>query len=109
MVTLDASFILRSTGDQRTARAEDFFLSYMTTLIEPGELLVEISVPSLPAKAGWSYQEVSRRYGDFALAGAGAVLALAAWQQATRQTGGRSASRHSAGAAPWAVRSAGWC
>jgi CO/xanthine dehydrogenase FAD-binding subunit len=76
MVTLDASFILRSTGNQRTARAEDFFLSYMTTVIEPGELLVEISVPSLPAKAGWSYQEVSRRYGDFALAGAAAVLAL---------------------------------
>src|SRR6266545_8271389 len=76
MVTLDASFILRSTGNQRTARAEDFFLSYMTTVIEPGELLVEISVPSTPANAGWSYQEVSRRHGDFALAGAAAVLAL---------------------------------
>ena len=76
MVTLDASFILRSTGNQRTARAEDFFLSYMTTVIEPEELLVEINVPSLPANAGWSYQEVSRRHGDFALAGAAAVVAL---------------------------------
>ena len=76
MVTLDASFILRSTGNQRTVRAEDFFLSYMTTVIEPRELLVEISVPSLLTNAGWSYQEVSRRYGDFALAGAAAVLAL---------------------------------
>jgi CO/xanthine dehydrogenase FAD-binding subunit len=76
MVTLDASFILRSTGNQRTVRAEDFFLSYMTTAIEPRELLVEISVPSLLTNAGWSYQEVSRRYGDFALAGAAAVLAL---------------------------------
>ena len=76
MVTLGASFILRSTGNQRTARAEDFFLSYMTTVIEHEELLVEISVPSLPTNAGWSYQEVSRRHGDFALAGAAAVLAL---------------------------------
>ena len=76
MVTLDASFILRSTGNQRTVRAEDFFLSYMTTVIEPRELLVEISVPSLLTNAGWSYQEVSRRHGDFALAGAAAVLAL---------------------------------
>ena len=76
MVTLDASMVLRSTGNQRTARAEDFFLSFMTTVLEPGELLAEISVPPLPVNAGGSYQEVSRRHGDFALAGAAAVLAL---------------------------------
>ena len=34
------------------------------------------AVTVLPANAGWSYQEVSRRHGDFALAGAAAVLAL---------------------------------
>jgi CO/xanthine dehydrogenase FAD-binding subunit len=76
MVTLDASFILRSTANQRTARAEDFFLSYMTTILEPGELLTEIEVPALPANSGCSYQEVNRRHGDFALAGAAALLAL---------------------------------
>jgi CO/xanthine dehydrogenase FAD-binding subunit len=76
MVTLDASMVLRSTGNQRTVRAEDFFLSFMTTVLEPGELLAEISVPPLPVNAGGSYQEVSRRHGDFALAGAAAVLAL---------------------------------
>jgi CO/xanthine dehydrogenase FAD-binding subunit len=76
MVTLDASLVLRTTGNQRTVRAEDFFLSFMTTVLEPGELLAEISVPPLPVNAGGSYQEVSRRHGDFALAGAAAVLAL---------------------------------
>jgi CO/xanthine dehydrogenase FAD-binding subunit len=76
MVTLDASFILRSAAHQRTARAEDFFLSYMTTILEPSELLTEIDVPSLPANSGCSYQEVSRRHGDFALAGAASLLAL---------------------------------
>ena len=76
MVTLDASFILRSTANHRAARAEDFFLSYMTTTLDPGELLTEIEVPALPANSGCSYQEVSRRHGDFALAGAAALLAL---------------------------------
>ena len=76
MVTLDASMVLRSTGNRRTVRAEDFFLSFMTTVLEPGELLAEITVPPLPVNAGGSYQEVSRRHGDFALAGAAAVLAL---------------------------------
>jgi CO/xanthine dehydrogenase FAD-binding subunit len=76
MVALNASFILRSTANQRTVRAQDFFLSFMTTVLEPGELLAEISVPPLPVNAGCSYQEVSRRHGDFALAGAASVLAL---------------------------------
>jgi CO/xanthine dehydrogenase FAD-binding subunit len=76
MVTLDASFALRAKAHQRTARAEEFFLSYMTTTLQPDELLTEISVPALPAQSGWSYQEVSRRHGDFALAGAASLIAL---------------------------------
>lgn len=76
MVTLEASFTSRSKANQRTARAEDFFLSYMTTTLEPDELLTEISVPALPANCGWSYQEVSRRHGDFALAGAASIVAV---------------------------------
>jgi CO/xanthine dehydrogenase FAD-binding subunit len=76
MVALDASFNLQSKSNQRTLRAEDFFLSYMTTVLEPEELLAEIRVPPLPTNTGWSYQEVSRRHGDFALAGAASVIAL---------------------------------
>jgi len=48
----------------------------MTTALEPAELLTEIQIPAPPAQCGWSYQEVSRRHGDFALAGAAAVIAL---------------------------------
>ncbi len=76
MVALDASFALRAKARQRIARAEEFFLSYMTTMLQPDELLTEISVPALPAQSGWSYQEVSRRHGDFALAGAASLIAL---------------------------------
>jgi CO/xanthine dehydrogenase FAD-binding subunit len=76
MVTLGASFTLRSKAHQRTARAEDFFLSTMTTALQPEELLTEINVPAPPVNAGWSYQEVSRRHGDFALAGAASLVAL---------------------------------
>ncbi len=75
-VALDASFVLQSTSNRRAVRAEDFFLSYMTTALGPGELLTAIEVPPLPANSGCSYQEVSRRHGDFALAGAASVLAL---------------------------------
>ncbi len=33
-------------------------------------------MPRLPANTGWSYQEVSRRHGDFALAGSAALVEL---------------------------------
>ena len=76
MVTLDGSMLIRAKTGQRTVRAEGFFLSTMTTALEAKELLTEIQLPALPANSGWSYQEVSRRHGDFALAGAASVIAL---------------------------------
>jgi len=76
MVTLGASIVLCAKTSRRSVGAEDFFLSYMTTALQPDELLLEIAVAALPANSGWSYQEVSRRHGDFALAGAASVLAL---------------------------------
>lgn len=76
MVTLGASMLLRAQATRRSVRAEDFFLSTMTTALQPEELLTEINVPELPANTGWSYQEVSRRHGDFALAGAASLLAV---------------------------------
>jgi CO/xanthine dehydrogenase FAD-binding subunit len=47
----------------------------MTTL-EPEELLIEIEIPGLPARSGWSLKEVARRPHDFALMGVAAVLTL---------------------------------
>jgi CO/xanthine dehydrogenase FAD-binding subunit len=76
MVTLGASMLLRAKATRRSVRAEDFFLSTMTTALQSEELLTEMNVPELPANTGWSYQEVSRRHGDFALAGAASLLAV---------------------------------
>jgi carbon-monoxide dehydrogenase medium subunit len=76
MVTLDASLILRSKNHRRAVGAEDFFLSYMTTALEAGELLAEVIVPAILPNTGWSFQEVSRRHGDFALAGAAALVSM---------------------------------
>jgi CO/xanthine dehydrogenase FAD-binding subunit len=76
MVALGASFVLRKNSDERIVGAEEFFVSHMTTVLQPDELLVEITVPAVPLKTGWSFQEVSRRHGDFALAGAAALVTL---------------------------------
>jgi aerobic carbon-monoxide dehydrogenase medium subunit len=76
MVTLGASMLVRAKASRRSVGAEEFFLSAMTTALQADELLTDIVVPKPPANTGWSYQEVSRRHGDFALAGTAALLAL---------------------------------
>jgi CO/xanthine dehydrogenase FAD-binding subunit len=75
-VALEAELALRNATHQRTIRAADFFLSYLTTAIQPVEMLTEIHFPPWPAQWRWGFHEVCRREGDFALAGAVAVLEM---------------------------------
>jgi CO/xanthine dehydrogenase FAD-binding subunit len=85
---LDAEFVLRSAVQQRVMDATDFFLTYLTTAIEPGEMLIEIRLPAWKPQWRWGLQEVCRREGDFALVGAVALLQMddAAVCQAARLT-----------------------
>ena len=62
-------------GERRIA-AEDFFQSYLTTALEPVEVLTEVRVPILTPGTGWSFVEVARRHGDFAMSGAAVTLRL---------------------------------
>jgi len=76
-IALDAVFHLRSARGSRQLRAADFFRGLLATALEPDELLAEIELPGPPApRTGHGFAEVARRHGDFALAGACAVLSL---------------------------------
>ena len=48
----------------------------MTTALQPGELLTEVRIPTLPPRTGYAFQEVARRHGDYALAGVCALVTL---------------------------------
>src|SRR5258705_13183666 len=77
MIALDAVFHLRNARGRRACRAQDFIRGLLATALEPDELLAEIEVPGAPApRTGHGFAEVARRHGDFALAGACAVLGL---------------------------------
>lgn len=75
-VALDGRFRLRSQSTERWVPASEFFLGLFTTVLGPDELLVEVSLPPMPARAGWSMMEVARRPHDFALAGVAAIVSL---------------------------------
>lgn len=77
MLALDAEFEIRSQAGARTVATQDFFLGYLQTSLEPGELLTGLRIPGLPANAGSTFVEFARREGDYALAGVAAVVALA--------------------------------
>ena len=76
MTALDAQFVVRGTNGERTVGPDEFFVTYLTTCLEPDEILVETRVPALPSGSRPAFQEVSRRHGDFALAGAAGIIAL---------------------------------
>lgn len=75
-VALDGRFRMRSQSGEREASAAEFFLGMFTTLLEPEELLVEATFPTLPPRTGWALMEISRRPHDFALVGVAAVVSL---------------------------------
>jgi len=67
---------VRNSSTQRWIDAADFFLGMFTTALNPDEMLVEIELPPLPEGAGWSFQEMARRKGDYALMGLAAMLVM---------------------------------
>ncbi len=76
-VSLNAQLVVRSTRGERIVNAADFFHGYLTTALEPDELLTEVRFPKRGAIAGASVHEVSRRNGDFALVGVAVHLEFA--------------------------------
>ncbi len=75
-VTLNAKLKLTSTSGERWVDAEDFYISLFTTELTPQEIVTEIELPPMAQRTGWSIQEVSRRQGDYAMAGATALITL---------------------------------
>ena len=75
-LALDADCTLMGRSGLRTVPARRFFEGFMTTALQPDEMLAEVSFTLPPANAGSSFFEVARRRGDFAQAGAGVVLVI---------------------------------
>jgi carbon-monoxide dehydrogenase medium subunit len=73
MLALDARLLLRSLQGTREVAAADFFQGLSQTALAPGELLVWVHIPLPEAGSHMVFDEISRRHGDYAMAG------LAAW------------------------------
>jgi carbon-monoxide dehydrogenase medium subunit len=73
-VALDAVLIVAGSAGRREIPAAQFYRGLFETALAPGELIVEIRLPKQTARQAWGFAELSRRHGDFALAGIAAVV-----------------------------------
>ena len=75
-VALDATFRLVGPGGERTVRAREAYVSYLTTVLEPDEVLTEVRFPAPAPRSGAAFLEISRRHGDYALVAAAATVTV---------------------------------
>jgi CO/xanthine dehydrogenase FAD-binding subunit len=66
-VFYDATIKVQGPKGRRDIPAEQLFYAALTTNLEPDEIVYEIEYPILSSHNGWGFEEVARRFGDFAL------------------------------------------
>ena len=76
-VALGATVHVESAArGRRDVPAEQFFLSFFTSALEPDELVTWVSVPTLHRGQGWGFAEYAPRHGDYANAGAACLVTV---------------------------------
>jgi len=72
MMALGAELVLHSKDGERSVPVNDFFVTILTTSIEPTELLTEIRFPVPTGKT--SYQKLANKASHYSVVGAAAVI-----------------------------------
>jgi len=75
-LALDAVMEVSSRAGTREVRAGDFFEGTWATALGPEDLLTGIRFPVWSGRSGFAVEELARRHGDFALAGAVCAVAV---------------------------------
>ena len=76
LVALDASVELRGPDGARAVPAQDFFVDYLETALQPGELITAVTLPPSPAGAFGAYEKFARVEGDYATVSVAAAVAM---------------------------------
>jgi carbon-monoxide dehydrogenase medium subunit len=61
-----ATLVVQGPDGRRTVPAEQFFLGYFETALQPDEILVEVRIPRT-GPTGWHYEKFTRRANDWAI------------------------------------------
>ena len=72
-LVLDATVIALGRGGEREIAAADFFVDYLTSSLEPGEILTAIRIPKLGPEWGYHYEKFHRTAQAWATVGVAAL------------------------------------
>jgi CO/xanthine dehydrogenase FAD-binding subunit len=75
-LALDAKMRAQNKKGDRWIDADKFFAGLFATALQDDELLVEVAFPERSANTGFSFLEIARRHGDYAMAGLATTLTL---------------------------------
>ncbi|MEZ5168803.1 MAG: FAD binding domain-containing protein [Acidimicrobiales bacterium] len=76
-LALDAVMEITSADGRREVPAADFFRFTWMTALDDGDLLTAVRFPAWSGRCGFAVEELARRPGDFAIAGAVVGIELA--------------------------------
>lgn len=91
---LEAKFVLKGAGSERTVDAADFFLDTFMTALEPGEIVREVLVPVEEAGTGTYYEKVTQKASGFAVVGVAVRIKKAAGKITWARVGVTGLSNH---------------
>jgi carbon-monoxide dehydrogenase medium subunit len=73
---LDTEIVLAGQDSTRSVPARRFFLGSLTTALRRDEIITAVRFPVIPPGTGWGFELFAQRYGDFAVAAAGVIVAV---------------------------------
>jgi carbon-monoxide dehydrogenase medium subunit len=76
LTVLDGTVEAVSAAGRRVIPAAEFFAGPLESSLRPGELAASAFFPALRPRSGTAFAEIARRHGDYAMAGAAAVVTL---------------------------------
>jgi aerobic carbon-monoxide dehydrogenase medium subunit len=77
LIALDAAVVLRGSGGERTLPVEDFFHGYLTTALQPTEVLTSVRLPPLAKGTRATYEKfLPRSRDDYGTVSVAATLRL---------------------------------
>jgi carbon-monoxide dehydrogenase medium subunit len=86
-LALDATMIAQGPGGSRQIAAADFFVDYLTSSLQPGEILTGIRVPKLGPAWGYCYEKFHRTAQAWAIVGVAALARRSNGQVAEARIG----------------------
>jgi carbon-monoxide dehydrogenase medium subunit len=74
ILALDSTLVAQGPGGEREIPAADFFVDYLTTSLEPDEILTAIRIPKLGPGWGYRYEKFHRTAQSWATVGVAALV-----------------------------------